>query len=368
MEVSFIDDLGFAETVASDAVAIREARLPASCPEFSTPEGHARLGDVTVAEVGPVRFAGTPIAYGWYEGGAILSRAGRIEVSGGQDGGRLAMLGQTYEIEGAYAGTAGSLTLNLDAPVSDAERARLVLHYCGEAYAFADAVHDAITHAYNWRHGRDRDGGDRQHHGSGGVGALRSLPIAGSEWTRTGRRTRRRSWARPGPPTCSPRKRPSGGSSWEVSFTDDGGNPEVRRSDPFPAVGTVIANSPATGAPGISGSGRIGETLSATAGDIADADGLAGASFSYRWYRVNPGAVPETEEIPGAEAQDYMPVEADAGHRVLVKVSFTDDAGFVDPGPRGVGLALREYRHRRVVAVQTLRLQHVRRDEFVQRP
>ena len=67
----------------------------------------------------------------------------------------------------------------------------------------------------------------------------------------------------------------------EVSFTDDGGNPEVRRSDPFPAVGTVIANSPATGAPGISGSGRIGETLSATAGDIADADGLAGASFSY---------------------------------------------------------------------------------------
>ena len=170
VEVSFIDDLGFAETVASDAVAIREARLPASCPAFSTPEGHARLGDVTVAEVGPVRFAGTPIAYGWYEGGAILSRAGRIEVSGGQDGGRLAMLGQTYEIEGAYAGTAGSLTLNLDAPVSDAERARLVLHYCGEAYAFADAVHDAITHAYNWRHGRDRDGGDRQHHGSGGVG------------------------------------------------------------------------------------------------------------------------------------------------------------------------------------------------------
>ena len=125
----------------------------------------------------------------------------------------------------------------------------------------------------------------------------------------------------------------------EVSFTDGGGNPEVRRSDPFPTVGTVIANRPATGAPRISGSGRVDEALSATAGNIADADGLAGVSYVYQWYRVNAGAVPETEAIPEAQAQDYMPVAADAGHRVLVKVSFTDDAGFVEAGPDGDGIA-----------------------------
>ena len=40
----------------------------------------------------------------------------------------------------------------------------------------------------------------------------------------------------------------------------------------------------------------------------------------------------------------------------------------VDPGPRGSGLALGQHRHRRVIAVQTLRRQHMRRDPVVQRP
>ena len=110
----------------------------------------------------------------------------------------------------------------------------------------------------------------------------------------------------------------------EVGFTDDGGNAEVRRSDPFPARGTVIADSPPTGAPGISGSGRAGETLTATTDGIADADGLAGASFSYSWFRVEGTA----ETAVGTDVASYMPVAADVGRRVLVKVGFTDDAGF----------------------------------------
>ena len=39
----------------------------------------------------------------------------------------------------------------------------------------------------------------------------------------------------------------------------------------------------------------------------------------------------------------------------------------IDPGPRGVGLALGQHRHRRVVAVQTRSRQHVGRDQVVQR-
>ena len=39
----------------------------------------------------------------------------------------------------------------------------------------------------------------------------------------------------------------------------------------------------------------------------------------------------------------------------------------IGPGPRGVGLALRQHRHRRVVTVQPLRRQHMRRNQLVQR-
>ena len=40
----------------------------------------------------------------------------------------------------------------------------------------------------------------------------------------------------------------------------------------------------------------------------------------------------------------------------------------IDPGPRGVGLALGQHRHGRVVAVQTRSRQHVGRNQVVQRP
>ena len=42
------------------------------------------------------------------------------------------------------------------------------------------------------------------------------------------------------------------------------------------------ANSPATGAPTISGTGQVDETLTASTSGIADADGLDNAVFSYQ--------------------------------------------------------------------------------------
>ena len=90
--------------------------------------------------VGGVRFAGVPIAHGYYEGDIVLSSAGEISIP------RFDLAGDNYLVQGAYAGTGGNLVLNLDRAVSDAERARLVLHVCGESYAFADAAHDADTH------------------------------------------------------------------------------------------------------------------------------------------------------------------------------------------------------------------------------
>jgi hypothetical protein len=56
----------------------------------------------------------------------------------------------------------------------------------------------------------------------------------------------------------------------KVSFTDDASNPEMRTSA---ATGTVAAaNTPATGAPTITGTAQVGETLTANTSGIADAD------------------------------------------------------------------------------------------------
>ena len=81
-----------------------------------------------------------------------------------------------------------------------------------------------------------------------------------------------------------------------------------------------VANTPATGAPSISGTAQVGETLTADTSDIADADGLAKAAFSYQWQAG--GA-----DISGATDSTYTLVDDDAGKAVSVAVSFTDDAG-----------------------------------------
>ncbi len=94
---------------------------------------------------------------------------------------------------------------------------------------------------------------------------------------------------------------------------------------PGPAVpGPIAVNSPATGAPAIAGTARVGETLTASTSGIADADGLANASFAHQWITHDGGA---DTDIAGATAAAYSPVAADAGRTVRVRVTFTDDAG-----------------------------------------
>ena len=107
-----------------------------------------------------------------------------------------------------------------------------------------------------------------------------------------------------------------------VSFTDDADNEETLTSA---ATATVDAapNSPATGAPTISGTARVGETLTADTSGIADADGLTNVSFSYQWVR-NDGT--SDMDIQSATGSNYTPVDADEGNTIKVTVSFTDDA------------------------------------------
>ena len=82
-------------------------------------------------------------------------------------------------------------------------------------------------------------------------------------------------------------------------------------------------NTPATGAPTISGTVQVGETLTASTSGIADVDGLTNVSYGYQWIR-NDGS--SDTDITDATDSTYTLEAADEGNTIEVKVSFTDDA------------------------------------------
>ena len=96
------------------------------------------------------------------------------------------------------------------------------------------------------------------------------------------------------------------------------------RTDPGVAWPTQEGNRAATGAPVISGTARVGETLTALVLGIADADGLSGASFAYQWLSNDGSADTEIED---ATAASYTVLPTEAGKTIKVRVTFTDNGG-----------------------------------------
>ena len=105
----------------------------------------------------------------------------------------------------------------------------------------------------------------------------------------------------------------------KVTFTDDAGNDESLTNAATATV-TAAANSPATGAPSISGTAQAGQTLTAGTSGIGDTDGLTNVSYSYQW--LADGA-----DISGATSSTYDLTDDEVGKTIKVKVTFTDDAG-----------------------------------------
>ena len=102
-------------------------------------------------------------------------------------------------------------------------------------------------------------------------------------------------------------------------------------------VTVTAVNDAATGQPSISGTARVGRTLTALTSGIADIDGKmkaeagdTGFAYTYQWVRV-ASDMTETD-ISGAASDSYTLVDADNGKQVKVKVRFTDD-GDTDEGP-----------------------------------
>ena len=110
-----------------------------------------------------------------------------------------------------------------------------------------------------------------------------------------------------------------------VAFTDRGGYSETRTSAATDAVAAAPQpDRPATGQPTITGTARVGETLTADTTGITDADGLVNATYSYQWV-ANDGTT--DTDISGETDATYTLVAADEGQTIKVEVSFTDDAG-----------------------------------------
>ena len=124
-----------------------------------------------------------------------------------------------------------------------------------------------------------------------------------------------------------------------VSFTDDANNEESLPSDPTGEVAAQAEeqedsseddpapeNTLATGAPTISGTAQVGQTLTVDVTDIADADGLTNPAFTYQWMA-------DDANIQGATSPTYTLTEDDEGKTIKVLLSFTDDAGNMESLP-----------------------------------
>ena len=79
-------------------------------------------------------------------------------------------------------------------------------------------------------------------------------------------------------------------------------------------------NTPATGAPTISGTAQVGQTLTGGTTGISDADGLTNVNYSYQWQA-------DDTDISGATSSTYALQSSENGKVIKVRVTFTDDAG-----------------------------------------
>ena len=104
----------------------------------------------------------------------------------------------------------------------------------------------------------------------------------------------------------------SGGVQATLPGPDEEGEPENPTPDD--------PNSPATGAPTISGTPQVEQTLTANTSSLSDQDGLSNVSYAYQWLAA--GAA-----ISGATGSTYTLTANEEGDTIQVRVSFNDDKG-----------------------------------------
>ena len=307
VRVTFTDDAGYAETLTSAATADVAARPNRAATGVTTIGGTAQVGQTLTADTSGIADAdgldNVTFGYQW------------IRVDGGADADIDGATSATYELQDADEGKTVKVRVSFTDDASNAEgpltsaatdtvtpkpnspatgaptisgTAQVGEELTADTSGIADADGlDNVTFGYQWI--RVDGGADADIDGA--TSATYELQDADEGKTVKVR----------------------------VSFTDDASNAEALTSAATDTV-TPKPNSPATGAPTISGTAQVGETLTASTSDIADADGLANATFSYQWLA-------DDTAIEGATGARYTLTDDEEGKAIKVQVSFTDDAG-----------------------------------------
>ena len=86
-------------------------------------------------------------------------------------------------------------------------------------------------------------------------------------------------------------------------------------------------NVPASGEPVISGTAKVGESLTADTTGIEDGNGLDRVQFRFQWVSHDGSA---DTDIANATDSTYTLVATDAGKTIKVRVAFTDRDGYAE--------------------------------------
>ena len=104
------------------------------------------------------------------------------------------------------------------------------------------------------------------------------------------------------------------------TFTVSDGEAESTPANTI-TINVTPVNDPAAGEPTISGTAQVGQTLTADSSGITDVDGRG--TLTYQWIRVDG----TDADIMSATSTTYVLAAGDAGKKIKVRVSFTDDDG-----------------------------------------
>ncbi len=107
-----------------------------------------------------------------------------------------------------------------------------------------------------------------------------------------------------------------------------GANHRAMTAEQDITVNVMNADDPATGAPVIDDTTPLVEqTLTASAGTIADEDGLTDPTYTWQWIKV---VGTQEEDIVGATSSTYLVALDNLGARLRVRATFSDDDGNTD--------------------------------------
>ena len=126
---------------------------------------------------------------------------------------------------------------------------------------------------------------------------------------------------------------PAAGATVTLAYAPPASNPvQDEAGNDAPAfsgqtVNGAAGNTAATGAPTITGTAQVGQTLTAATTGITDADGLTSPTYTYQWIRVDGT---DEADIAAANSSTYILVDADLGTTLKVRVTFADDLGHTE--------------------------------------